>query len=318
MADSPIESVPQAPRASRTAVITSLMRALHTRFDRPALIQDDWGDRLATGEEKRALASWALGVDPAGADSASDGRAKMPNAGSPELILYTAWRDLGVYGGVVIRSRYTEDRVAEAVARGVRQYVLIGAGLDSFALRRPGFARDLAIYEVDHPASQEDKRRRIEASGAAIPAGAVHFVAADLAAVSLEEALRGAGFRMDEPAIFSWLGVTVYLTREANFATLRSVGRFAKGSELVFTYLEQRMLDSDSPAMRRARAGAAALGEPWIGGFDLATLPGDLRALNLELIEDLGHEEMTARYCAGRSDALTPGRAGRICTVRVV
>ncbi len=258
------------PRASRTAVITSLMRALHTRYDRPAMIQDDWGDRLVTAEEKRELAAFALGLNPSAEQSADDDRMRMLNTGSPNLILHMAWRNLGVYGGVVIRSRYTEDRMAEAVNRGVRQYVLIGAGLDSFALRRPAFARDLAIYEVDHPASQEDKRRRIAASGAEVPEGPVHYVAADLSVISLDESLRGAGFRMEEPAIFSWLGVTVYLTREANFATLRSVGKFAKGSELVFTYIEQRMLESDSPAMRRARAGAEALGEPWIGGFDSA------------------------------------------------
>ncbi len=321
-----------APRASRTAVITCVMRSLHTRYDRPALIHDDWADRLVTPEEKRELAAAVLHIAPfvqahedspaAGAappipDPAAADRERMLNAGPPELILHTAWRGTGVYGGVIIRTRYTEDRLADAVARGVRQYVLIGAGLDSFALRRPDFAKDLAIFEVDHPASHENKKKRIADAGIAVPAGPLHFVSADLSRESLPHAVARSGFQMDQPAVFSWLGVTMYLTREANLATLRAVGQFAPGSELVFTYLEERIFNSDSPAMARARAGAAALGEPWLSGFDSATLPTELLALNLRMEEDLGHRELTTRFCAAHSDSLTPGRAGRIAAAVV-
>src|ERR1700720_4543800 len=108
------------------------------------------------------------------------------------------------YPGVVIRSRYAEDALREAVNRGVRQYVLIGAGLDSFALRRPAFSEQLEIFEIDHPATQAFKIERIRDCGISLPAS-VHFVSADLANEALAAALARCSFRSDEPAFFSCL-----------------------------------------------------------------------------------------------------------------
>src|SRR6185437_16545034 len=137
--------------------------------------------------------------------------------------------------GVIIRSRYAEDALKAAAQRGTRQYVLIGAGFDSFVLRRPAFANGIEIFEIDHPATQALKIERIRACGITLPAS-VHFIAADLASETLASALARSSFRGGEPAFFSWLGVTVYLTREANMATLRAVASSsAAGSELVFT-----------------------------------------------------------------------------------
>ena len=299
------------PSPSRTAVITCLMRALHTKYDRPALIHDTWADRLVSAEERNDLAAVVLGaIEPSNRDH-------LLAVGGADVILHAAWRNRAVYGGVIIRTRYTEDTLKSAAQAGVRQYVIIGAGLDCFGVVPPEFARDVHVFEIDHPASQDLKRARLAVCGAALPP-TIHFVPADLSKDELHAALARSPFRFDQPAILSWLGVTVYLTREANLATLRSIGNFAAaGSQLVFTYIEERALHSSSPIMERARAYAAAIGEPWISGFDSATLPIELRELGLEIIEDLGGQELRARYCADRTDGFTPGKAGRIALAKV-
>src|SRR5262249_1989782 len=138
-------------RASQTALATSLMRALHTRFDRPVLIHDDWGERLVLPAERDAFVTRAL----AGLSAAK--RAQLEALASSEAILYTLLRNRPIYASVILRTRYTEEKLQAAVARGVRQYVILGAGMDSFGLRQPDFARGVNVFEVDHPAGQERK-----------------------------------------------------------------------------------------------------------------------------------------------------------------
>jgi methyltransferase (TIGR00027 family) len=222
------------------------------------------------------------------------------------------------YGGVIIRSRCAEDALEAAAARGVHRYVLIGAGFDSFVVRQPAFARDLDIVEVDHPASQAMKRQRLAACRAKVPPN-VHFVPADLREESLPSVLSRGGVSRHVPTFFSWLGVTIYLTRDDNVATLRGIAASsAPGSELVFTYVDQRALDGQrSATLEQMRARRAMLGEPWLSGFDPTTLANELRELGFELIEDLGRLELTERYCAGRGDGLAPGRVGHVARARV-
>ena len=299
------------PAPSRTALAAALMRAIHTRVDRPRVIDDSWGDRLVSEAERAALCGRIL------ADASPETRRRLAGLGSDQAVLDRVLRRHATYGGVVLRSRYAEDALEAAVARGVRQYVIVGAGLDSFCVRRPAFARALDVFEVDQPASQALKRRRLAEAGAEIPAN-VHFVAADLAHESLGAALARAGFSSAVPAFFSWLGVTIYLPRDANLATLRAIATAsAPGSELVFTYFDQRVLDARVPAMEAMRAKRAELGEPWISGFDPTTLASDLRDLGLVQLEDLSGDKLTARYCAGRADGLAAGAAGHIVHARI-
>jgi len=195
-------------KASQTALATSLMRAIHTRLDHPKHIDDPWGDRLLLDAERAVF--------------------------GPEKRL----RGIATYGIVILRAQYTEEALAAAVARAVRQYVILGAGMDSFALRRPAFAQDLNVIEVDHPASQSFKRERLRTCGVPVPPG-LHFVPADLGREELPTVLARSPYRQGEPAFFSWLGVTVYLTREANLATLRGIATSsAAGNELVFSYVD--------------------------------------------------------------------------------
>jgi methyltransferase (TIGR00027 family) len=297
--------------ASQTALATALMRAVHTRFDRPQLIDDPWADRLVSDDERAVLCQRIL------ADADPDARARLLALGSDQAVIAAALRRHPTYGGVILRSRYAEDALATAVAQGVRQYVLVGAGFDSFCVRQPRYAHALTIFEIDQPASQALKRRRLAEAGLAVPDN-VRFVAADLSREPLATVLADAGFARAVPAFFSWLGVTIYLPREANLATLRAIATAsAPGSELVFTYIDQRILDGASPTMERMRARRAQLGEPWVSGFDPTTLATTLANLGLALSEDLVGRELTARYCTGRDDGLSAGLAGHVARARV-
>ena len=284
-------------RASTTAIGTALMRAAHTRLDRPPLIEDPWGDRLVLADERAAL---------------------LARAGAEDLD--AVLREHPSYGTVILRARYAEDALADAVRRGARQYVIVGAGLDSFALRRPPFARDLEVFEVDHPSTQRFKAQRLDLCGVRAPHG-VHLVAADLSETGLGSALAGSPYRSDLPAFFSWLGVTTYLTHEANLATLAAIASCApSGSELVFSYLDQRVLDADGEhaAVQRARDQVASVGEPWVSGFNPDRLDSDLRGTGLELVANLGPRELADRYCAGRVDGLRPSFGAHLAHARVV
>lgn len=213
---------------------------------------------------------------------------------------------------MAVRSRYAEDSLARAFERGVRQYVVLGAGLDTFAYRNP-FA-GLRVFEVDHPATQEWKRRRLETMGIAVPES-MAFAPVDFERQTLAEGLERAGFQADRPAFFSWLGVVPYLTREAVMETLGFVSRLPAGSEVVFDYALPP--DSLSPLHRAAfnalSERVAKRGEPFKTFFDPAALAGELRQRGFTDMEDLRAEEMNARYFAERADGLRiAGNLGRL------
>jgi methyltransferase (TIGR00027 family) len=283
-------------KASQTAIGTALMRAAHTRLDRPPLIDDPWGDRLIHDPERDAMRNLA---------------------GAYELD--AALRAHPSYGTVILRARYAEDALVEAVARGIAQYVIVGAGLDSFALRDPPFAHQLEVFEVDHPATQAFKIERLADSGIELPPR-LHFVPADLSEVQLDAALAHSPYRFEKRAFFSWLGVTPYLSHDANLATLRAIaGCSPSGSELVFSYTDQSVFepdDEEADGLTAARAALASAGEPWVSGFHPHELADDLRACGLELLEDLGPEELNVRYCTGRGAGLSPSPKAHVAHAR--
>jgi len=273
--------------ASRTALATSLMRAAHTRLDPNPLIDDTWGDRLVPESVRATMSDQALLQSPA-------------------------------YANVITRTRYAEDALKVAVEKGVAQYVLIGAGFDSFALRRPSFAADLQIFEIDFPATQALKLERIGKCGVALP-DSVHFIAADLSQESVAAALARSPFKPDRLTFFSWLGVTMYLTREANLATLKSIsGCTPAASEVVFTYFDERLLEVQSAAFHEMRRRVAALSEPFLSGFNPETLAHDLQDCGLELIEDLNGNEVAAKYPRAGENALKCSSFSHIALARVI
>jgi methyltransferase (TIGR00027 family) len=216
---------------------------------------------------------------------------------------------------IAARTRFAESAVAAAYARGTRQLVMLGAGLDTFAYRNPH--EGLRVFEVDHPATQAWKRQRLAEAGMAVPQS-LAFAPVDFERVSLAEGLDASGFDAAAPAIFTWLGVVPYLTEPAVFATLGFIAGLARGSEVVFTYSDPpASMPAERAAAHRRRAGRVAdLGEPWLTYFTPAALHPRLRTLGFGEIEDLGPTKVAILYFGAPAD--TPDRkGGHLIRVRV-
>jgi methyltransferase (TIGR00027 family) len=214
---------------------------------------------------------------------------------------------------LVVRSRIAEEALAAALARGVRQYVVLGAGLDTFAYRNPYPSDALRIFEVDHPATQEWKRTLLAQAGIPLPASLTR-VPLDFERETLADTLAAAGFDRTTPSFFSWLGVTMYLSAAAVTATLGYIAALPRGSAVVFDYaIPPAALTPLRRAFYRGRLlRVAAAGEPWRSFFTPAQIDAELAALGFTQREDLGPEELNSRYFAGRSDGLRTSGPGRI------
>jgi methyltransferase (TIGR00027 family) len=208
---------------------------------------------------------------------------------------------------VVTRSRYLEDEVDEAVRRSISQYVILGAGLDSFAYRRPELAKALHIFEVDHPATQAWKRARLRAAAIELPAN-LSLVAIDFERDSLIDNLRMSGYRTDAPGLFSWLGVTMYLSTDAIFGTLRAVAALAPATEIIFEYnVPKDLVDEETQKILAAVMSAAHVrGEPQGTFFEPAKLAEQVRKIGFAEVSDFGPDDAEARYFNDRTDALRP------------
>ncbi len=282
----------QEGRPSRTAIAAARMRAAHVLLDdEPKILRDTLALALSGGGDAAALRTTMDRVQTEIAQHTTSAIAQS-------FLRYG--RGLAVW-----RSRYVEDALEQALRRGLTQYVILGAGLDSFAYRRPEGAEGLRVFEVDHPATQHWKRTRLHAVGIDIPP-TVTFVPLDFEQQTLQEGLRAGGFRQEEPGVFSWLGVTPYLTEAAIWRTLREVAALAAGTAIIFEYeVPAALLDAEGQRLEAAtRAFATARSEPWFSVFDPSCLRAHLHALGFVVIEDVGPEEAHARYFAGRRDGL--------------
>ena len=206
------------------------------------------------------------------------------------------------------RSRYAEDCFEIALNEGVRQYVSLGAGLDTFPLRRSDLAKLIRVYEIDQPATQQWKQQLLESSGCGIPDN-LEFVPANLEEETVPQALARSSFNFTEPAFFSWLGTTMYLTREAVFRTLESFAdSLAPDSEIVFDYrvpIEFVSPEDVENAQMGWKAGAE-MGEPQYAWLNPLTLPDEVHAVGFEVVENLTPQQMADRYFSQRNDALQP------------
>lgn len=282
-------------KPSLTALITAFSRAHHALHDEPKIFHDYLARELFAPEE---LAFLAHNIAKSLEFFEPEAAAACPDEASALA------KVMRLQNGPITlsHSRYAEEALAAAVERGVRQYVILGAGLDTFAFRRPDLA--LEIFEVDHPATQADKRERLARLGRPIPER-LHFVPADLARESLAEALGRSAYDPTSPAFFSWLGVSIYLERTACLATLRAVASLAApGSGIVFDYFDLQAFDPAKAAkrMRQMQEIVRRAGEPIKTGFDPAALGAELAELGLRVEEDLGPEEIEERYFRGRTD----------------
>ena len=269
-----------------------MMRAAHLILDEdPKVCRDHLALRLSGVESEAALQAVIGGLQREFAQRL------MPN--SAEVLVRNSRANL------VMRQRYTEDELGKALERGVTQYVILGAGLDSFAYRRLDLAGVLQVFEVDTPATQQWKRGRLRELNIALP-GNLTFVPINFEHQTLADGLRAGGYRSEMPTFVSWLGVTPYLTQAAVFETLRYVASFALGSEIVFEYeLLDSLLDQEYRQFAAVlKASTAARGEPILSLFEPAALAARLQELGFSQVRDFGPKEANARYFSERTDGL--------------
>lgn len=257
---------------SRTALGVGVLRALHRLVDAEPWVIDDPVSTALFGDVARAR--FERDVAPA------LGRARAD----------------ALRAHVLVRSAFAEERLRTAVARGVRQCVVLGAGFDTFAYRQPAWMQDVRLFEIDAPATQAEKRARLAAAGIAEPPNVV-YAAIDFERTSLAAGLREAGLDLGAPAFFSWLGVMVYLTRDAVDAVFRTVAAMPSGSEIAFTFT-QGSDPSDNLAQR-----VAELGEPQRTTVDVAELDAMLRGYGFRQHTILSVAE-AQRYLGERTDTL--------------
>jgi methyltransferase (TIGR00027 family) len=217
---------------------------------------------------------------------------------------------------IVMRSRYTEDCLAEAVDNGVQQYLILGAGLDTFPYRQPHWARVLSIFEVDHSASQRMKRERLALAGIEVPSN-VELIACDFETTSLRDCLRRSSFDFGKPAFLSWLGVTMYLSTDAIDAVFRFVNSLPRSSEIVFTFASPASTAKEKCHEPSIVAFAAAHGEPWRTRFEPNDLAYKLHGLGFSTVSFLSASEADTRYFRGRHDGLHAPRKVGIVTATI-
>ncbi|MGB3628947.1 MAG: class I SAM-dependent methyltransferase [Terracidiphilus sp.] len=266
-------------RASKTALRVALRRAVHQVVDRPPILNDPIAVPLLGSH---------FDLNPV--------REAHPIA-----------RAFRAY--MAARSRFAEDQLALTVASGVTQYVLLGAGLDTFAYRNP--YPQLRVFEVDFPATQEWKRALLDEAHISIPVS-LTFVPIDFEHKTLADGLAGAGCDNTKPAFFGWLGVVLYLTLEAFRATITTIARFPVGSGVCFDYgvSPTKLGLLQRKAFEALAARVAAAGEPFRLFFTPEDLEQELRAAGFHQVGQCNAEQLNRLYFANRGDGLklhTPG-----------
>jgi methyltransferase (TIGR00027 family) len=261
---------------SRTAQRVAIRRAAHQLHDRPRVLDDPLALRIIGGEAARELQS----------------NPKEHHAFARAFRAFMA-----------ARSRYAEDELASAVRQGVSQYVILGAGLDTFAYRNSHAG--LHVFEVDHPDTQAWKREQLHEADIAIPPS-LTFVPIDFEHQTLEQGLKDAGLDRSRPAFFSWLGVVPYLTREACMNTLSLIANMPAGSGVVFDFaVDPALLNAGQrEALDALSKRVAAAGEPFQLFFDPAKLGDDLASLGFRRTELLQGAQINERYFKDRADGL--------------
>ncbi|SEQ66123.1 methyltransferase, TIGR00027 family [Solimonas aquatica] len=272
-------SEPTAAEPDNTAVRVALWRALHLEADAPPpVFEDTIGLALAAPD-----AHWRR---------------------RPDMSPFTrAFR-----ASIVARARFVEDLLAEQLARGLRQYVILGAGLDSFVQRQPQLAAQLRVFEIDKPGASAWKRQRLIALGYGIAPG-LQLVPVDFeAGEPWFQRLHDAGFDPHEPALLASTGVSMYLSREAIADTLRQIAKLARGSTLVMSFmLPIEMAPPEvRPGIERAAAGARANGTPFISFFRPEEMLALAREAGFREVAHVSAAQLAQRYFAARNDGLRP------------
>ena len=276
---------------SRSALMAAAARAAHLEVDQPPYIFEDTLARQLLGAQADELIAYHR------------------TSGSHPVLM-------GTRLAVTTRARFAEDRLAEAADSGVRQYVILGAGLDSFGYRSA--SGGLTVFEVDEPSTSAWKRELLAGAGIAVPAS-VRLVPADLAEAQLHDALGEAGFDMSLPAFVSWLGVTMYLERAAIERTLESIGRLGAGSEIVFdhTLPPAERDDAGTEYAKIAESVNAASGELWVTSLTRADARAIAERAGLTVMAQPQLEDWVDASMWRRNDSIRPSRLWAMTHARV-
>jgi len=280
-----------------TALISAFARAYHTENDLPKIFNDTLARDFLTDEEYTLISNNML---------AGLAYFKPENnltfANDAEALKWVVQTRLAPI--TLARASYCEEMLQNAVMLGVNQYVILGAGMDTFAFRHPELLKKLHVFELDHPATQAFKRSRIQSLGWEISEN-FHQVPIDFTTDNLVDTLTKAGFNPDERAYFSWLGVTYYLSQDKIMDVLKSVAKIArKGSTLMFDYPDEKLFKSEVSRVKSMLAMAAASGEPMKSCFSYAELESLLEQAGFLIYEHLSPTDIEASYFQHRQDYL--------------
>lgn len=285
-------------KASITALMSSFGRAFHAENEKNPIFADTKAKELMTDEEYQSIGSYILG----GIDFFAPEK-KGTFASDKEALSYLV--NTQIAPTPLARARFCEDSLKTAMHTGTEQYVILGAGMDTFAFREPDFMRKYKVFEVDHPLTQADKKERIKMASLEIPDN-LSYVPVDFSTDNLNEKLLMAGFDPSKKTFFSWLGVSYYLSLEQIEKMLDSVADLsAEGSSLVFDYADENLFRSDIKRVQNMIAMAAAGGEPMKTCFSYEQLEKLLEKHQFLIYERLTTEDIQENYFKGREDGLT-------------
>ena len=293
-------------QASFTAMLVAYMRAYHAMHDTPKIFDDFLAYRLIP-EDKRALIEQYLSGWNEQLNDTEHAKLRSDHTTSSSLmqVINNIINEQKWAAQLFSRSRYAEDTLEKAIKQGVKQYVILGAGMDTFAFRQPEMMKKLEVFEVDHPATQEFKLHRLAELEWKHPAK-LHFIPIDFTKESLVTALTSSSsYDPKVKTFFNWLGVTYFLTRDEVFTTLRSITEIAPaGSIVVLDYLDIDAFipEKSSPQIQKSLEYLRKIGEPMITGFNPSTLAEELASLGFSLQENLSPADIEERYFKGRTD----------------
>lgn len=288
----------QAPGEIDTALNAAFNRAHHYAHDSQKIFEDSMAHLMLSDSEREFIANRHAErlkrLDPDLAATCRD----------LDEMVSCFMRGGSVTAEILSRSRYAEEILEEGIGQGVKQYVLIGAGMDTFAFRRPDLNQHLQVFEIDRPEAQSFKRQRLVEAGLPTPEN-LHFVPIDFAQENVDAALRRSVYDPQLPTCFGWLGVTPYLEVSDILGTLSAIRKLAAvGSRVVFDYIHSDAFDPSrsTKVMQELLESVRSRGEPLLGAFEPQDLEKQLAGIGFKIQENLSPEYIQERYFQGRSD----------------
>jgi len=283
-------------KSSVTALITAYGRAYHSINEWPKIFDDFLAKELIEEEYESISYNLAASINffsPEKAELCKDKESALKAVIQNQIAPIS-----------LSRSRYSESMLELAIKFGVKQYVILGAGFDTFAFRNKELLKHIDIFELDHPATQELKLSRIKKAGWEIPKN-LHFITVDFSKDNFVEEIKKSTFDTNKLSFYSWLGVTYYLSREEILNTLKGIGNISKkGSSIIFDYPDESIFDDEKPTRRVKNMIYAAMqnGEPMKSSFSCKELVSDLEKAGFLLYEHLTPSEIDEKYFKGRND----------------